>query len=337
MLPPLPNSSPANQSPETEGRRWPLLRGGPLWLLLVVLLLGACSNDAPNLPPDAGVTDQGTGEGVRPPDLSGKDAGSSGNIGAPCTPGSDAGCSGAATCLGLSQSVGICAVAGCTLEDPSTATIEDTCPAIPLPGAPGKTVATVCTRAPAAGGTFCLPSCTPSATQNSCAVFHPQVACDPVSVLYNDHSAVCLVPACSKDTDCPAVHPLHPEATCHQGSQTCLPKGKAAGKVGSPCVTNADCGNGQFCYPQRRSKSGKVTVEGGYCTVLGCAHGAPWTCPSGAKCFTIGSGTAMSMCLATGCQAGKPDASDGCRDEASPGQYDCLYLDKTQVCWLASQ
>lgn len=301
--------------------------------VLLLILAGACGREAAQTE-DAGPTDQASGEGVRPPDIHSGDGGGTGNIGQFCNPQDGTkGCQGKATCLTLSSSVGICAVPGCTLEEVSTPEIEDTCPLIPTPGSSSPT-RTICTRIQDLGTTYCLPACTPSTQGNPCTKFHALLACDPVSLLYNDHSAVCLFPRCVKDSDCGNKSSINPDATCHTPTGVCMTKGSPNAKIGDPCKSDKDCGNWQNCYPQRKTSTGKTVVEGGYCTVVGCHLGAPWACPAGSKCFSMGPLNTLSLCLATGCQATKPNNLDGCRDEATANQYDCIYLDKTEVCWL---
>ena len=307
-------------------------------LLCAVLLVTMGCADTVKVD-DGGPGDIGQGDAVKPPDLSSGDGGGSGNIGQECDPTSGKGCTGAATCLKVTDKVGVCSLPNCTLEDISTPATEDTCPTTKVGQDSGKGWPTVCTRVPNAGGNFCLPKCDIKTNEkprtNPCLRFHKGLACDPVSLTYNDHSEVCLFPRCTKDTDCGNKDPLKPDSWCDQETGLCFPVGKAKAGVGAPCKVSSDCGKNQYCYPERKSSGGKVLVEGGYCTVVGCAYGAPWTCPSGSKCFSMGSLNALSLCLALGCNADDPPAKDNCRDEASAGQYDCIYLDKYQVCWLA--
>jgi hypothetical protein len=271
------------------------------------------------------------------------DAGT-GNIGSPCDPATGQGCTGRAACLKLGTATGVCAISGCTVEDITTPGVEDSCPKITSPE--GTSYRTVCTRVPIQGGTYCLPECTPSTITNPCKRFHTgpykdkstPLSCDPASIIYNDHSEVCLLPGCSDDTDC-WKNFVERDQTCHKATGICQTKGQAGVLVGSPCKVSSDCGPAQFCYPERRDKSGRTLVEGGYCTVVGCGYADErttiWDCPSGSKCFSMGSLSTLSMCLATGCSPDKPPESDGCRDTATPGQYDCIYIDKVAVCWLA--
>lgn len=299
----------------------------------LLLAAAACNGASPAV--DAGPADTRPTDGVTPPDLSPGDGGT-GNVGHKCDPQKGTGCTGAATCLKVAPGVGVCAIPKCTLEDIATPAVEDSCPKVDTPGGGAKTQ-TVCTRVPAAGGTFCLPKCqisTKKPRTNPCAKFHKSLTCDPVSLLYNDHSEVCLFAACQKDADCAGYHPLNPDYRCDKEVGICFPLGKKGVKVGAPCKKSTDCGSGQFCYPETKTSYGTV-VEGGYCTVVGCSFGDPWVCPSGSKCFTMGTIHTLSLCLALGCQADKPPASDGCRDKASAGQYDCFYLDQHQVCWVA--
>ena len=309
----------------------------PVVLLLCTVVATGCDESDQKL--DAGGQDLGPGDAVKPPDFSASHDAGSGNIGVQCDPKTSNGCKGAATCLEVTDKVGVCALSGCTMEDITTPAVEDTCPKIATPGGGAKTP-TICTRVPDAGGNYCLPKCsisTKTPRTNPCLKFHQGLACDPVSLTYNDHSEVCLFPRCNKDADCDNKDPWNLDSKCDVDLGLCFPVGKKGAQVGDPCKVSTDCGKNQFCYPERKSKSGKVAVEGGYCTVVGCAYGAPWTCDSNSKCFSMGSLNALSLCLALGCKADSPPEKDGCRDNASKGQYDCIHLDKYQVCWLAPQ
>jgi len=302
--------------------------------LCLLLALTGCDDGYDSV--DSGMTpmDMGPGEGILPPDLSSGDGTGTGNIGQPCTPGSaKRPCTGQAVCLALSTTTGICAVPDCKMEDIKTAEVEDSCPMISAKDG-GALTRTACTRIKSLKRTFCLPVCKPDPKGNPCSKFHSGLACDPVSLLYNGHSAVCLFPRCEKDMDCGNKNPISPDSTCHKATGTCLVRGKTGAKVGDPCSTDTDCGVGQNCYPEQKEASGKTRVEGGYCTVVGCSLGDPWKCPANSKCFSMGPAGALSLCLATGCTVNKPDASDGCRDKATAGQYDCYYISKTPVCWL---
>ncbi len=297
------------------------------------LVVCACDTDDAGL--DAGAhRDSGTGDAIQPPDISATDGTGTGNIGRPCTPNAaKTGCTGKAVCLALSKTVGICAVPDCKMEDIRTAEVEDTCPSITPPGG-GAKAATACTTISSLKRNFCLPRCKPDPKSNPCTKFHKELSCDPVSLLYNGHTAVCLFPRCDKDYDCGNKNPLSPDSTCHKATGTCLARGKTGAKVGDPCKVDNDCGKAQNCYPEQKNSAGKKVVEDGYCTVVGCALGDPWACPAGSKCFSMGPAGALSLCLATGCSVSKPESQDGCRDKATAGQYDCYYISKTPVCWI---
>jgi hypothetical protein len=308
--------------------------------LLVVpgLLLGwSCSlktnQPADGLAPDLGVSQ----DGVRPPDLSAaQDAGKRGNVGKPCE--DNEACEGDATCLKVAQGVGMCAIPDCT-TDP-----VDDCPIITWLSTRRRSVCTTLQVKRTGGGLqtvkYCLPECTASAERNTCAEINPALTCDPVTMLLNGHAEVCVAPACQSNTSC-TNDPLHPGGTCDAKSQTCLEGGKVGVTVGSPCGDSTECGPGQFCLPQQvESDTGKVFLAGGYCTIIGCSHYGIWTCPSGSKCFLLGSNQAISLCLAVGCN---PKANQGeptgCRDNAPAGQYACtLFKDldgsDNGVCWV---
>jgi hypothetical protein len=316
---------------------------------LLALTIGACNKTTQTL--DARPAD-GHAEGVVPPDFRFGDGGWAGNIGSPCDPKTGAGCAGQAHCLQVGDSVGVCTLRGCRVEDLSTPDMEDDCPPVPS-RTDGGLIPTVCTTVSTAardGGpgsaTFCLPKCVPSPNGNSCASINPALACDPLSLLQNGHSEVCMVPACTSDLECGNKDWRHPDQFCETVTGMCHTLGTVNGKVGSPCKKSAECGESQYCYPESKDSSGKVVVEGGYCTIIGCKYGeksptpcppgarCPWRCPSGSKCVVLGAAMAFSLCLATGCQAGVEPKSDGCRDEASAAQYACTAQDGDWVCWL---
>jgi hypothetical protein len=185
---------------------------------------------------------------------------------------------------------------------------------------------------------FCLPACIPRADLNPCKKMgHPGLACDPVSILLNDVSEVCLFPACNKDADCGNKNPMDPDSTCHLPSGLCRTRGSPQGVIGGACQVSADCGEYQYCFPEQ-TVDGEVIAEDGYCTLFGCKYydGAEppfWQCPVGSECFLI---EGLSLCLATGCDHTAENPVDGCRDTASDGQYDCIKPgnDLPAVCWL---
>ena len=311
----------------------------PTLIFSIWLYLSAC--DDPNQHRDASTSDCCHYDAVKPPDLTTGDGRSGNSIGKECDPGTSKGCTGATTCLKVTPKVGVCALPNCALEDITTPANEDNCPTTMVGATSVTGWPTVCTRVPSAGGNFCLPKCSIQINEeprtNPCLQFHQGLACDPVSLTYNDHSEVCLFPRCKSHADCNGGSTLPLASWCDVATGLCLPLGSKGAKVGSPCKVSTDCGTNQYCYPERKTIGGKVMVEGGYCTVVGCTYGEPWTCPSGSRCFSMGSLNALSLCLAQGCNADDPPAKDKCRDEASAGQYDCIYLDKFQVCWLAPQ
>jgi hypothetical protein len=327
-------------------------------LLVLIALLAACDNGAVS-PPDSGL-DLGNTDAVVPPDLTVSDGWpAKANVGAPCDPASGAGCDKGLTCLdvrgagsqvpcdlgqGVHDGCGVCVLTGCTMEDINTPTKEDDCPSQVLKG---KSVDTICTTIPVAGGdagvsaiNTCLPTCVPDASSNPCkAMGHSGLACDPASILLNDNREVCLFPACFKDLHCGNKHPITPDATCLVASGLCQTKGTASGKIGGPCQVSADCGEHQYCFPEQ-SVQGQTVAKDGYCTLIGCKYGSStaqhWQCPQGSACFLMGSAKAVSFCLTEGCDTSAEWAKDGCRDGASElkGQYDCHALGTSGVCWL---
>ncbi len=288
---------------------------------IAALLLAGCTSSQPAA--DTGSRDgRYLGDGIQPPDAGLGDGGIKGTIGAPCTPGKGGECGGS-ECLDVGGGVGVCSVRGCVPEDLKTAATEDNCPALP------SGVRTVCTSLTPKGSTsaasYCLPKCTPSASKNACAgLVDAKLTCDPISLLQNGWSEVCMLPACTGDAECGNRNPLNPDSKCDPTTGTCRVRGVDGVKVGSRCKTSTECGPGQFCYAEHKDASGKTIAEGGYCTVIGCSYGGPWSCPTGSACVVLGSAKAFSYCLATGCSDTAPAASDGCRDEAAPEQYKCV-------------
>jgi hypothetical protein len=316
------------------------IRRPALGPLLACLLLG-CGGTAPA--PDATHSPDAGRDGVRPPDLGSRDGLRVGNVGAPCDRTTKTGCTGAAECLEVSAAVSICAIPGCTPDDITTAAYEDDCPLLP-----GMGRRTICTSVQVPGGdagfvnvNYCLPECTASPNTNSCAEVNSSLSCDPITLLLNGHAEVCLVPACSESSQC-GKDPVNPGASCDKSSRTCQLTGTAGVAIGSPCLVSSDCGPGQLCLPEYTdSKTGKVVLAGGYCTIVGCNHydassaNQLWKCPDGSKCFLLGSNQALSLCLAVGCTVGtKPGEPDGCRDEAPAGQYTCTLQSGVGVCWV---
>jgi len=322
----MPSTSPA------------ILRGLPGALLCGLLCLPGCGDEKARSDGDLRPPDGGVGEGIKPPDLwLGDGALGPGNVGASCDPkAGGAGCSGNAACLAVTASVGVCAIPNCTLEDVTTPANEDTCPTVNVAGVATKTVCTAISVTAADGGYqlmhFCLPSCTAKAGSNACAAVNKTLTCDPLTILQNGTSEVCLLSACKNDLECGSKGPLDPNATCDVPTGTCHTKGTGGVKVGSPCKVSSECGPGQFCYPEQKDpKTGKTLVAGGYCTIVGCVHLGPWACPAGSECFALGSAKSVSLCLATGCDAAKND----CRPEAPSGQYACTkQADSVTVCWI---
>jgi hypothetical protein len=307
-----------------------------LLLVIASVPLSACSSKGQG--GDArGDLDRGIGEGIKLPDLQRGDGirwTGNENVGASCDPATGTGCKPQAVCLDVGSGAGVCALPGCTIEDLSTPAIDDNCPTLQLKS--GGKLRTVCTRGPTASGgqTYCLPACTPDPSRNDCqfkdAELSKKLACDPLSLLLNDHAEVCMFPACTKSSDCGNRNPLDPDATCDLTTGTCQVIGKLDVKVGAPCKLSTDCGAGQHCYPERKDAAGKVQIEGGYCTIVGCRYGGLWTCPAESKCFTIGStGATVSLCLATGCKL-----SESCRPGTAAGQYACTLLAGENVCWI---
>ena len=297
-------------------------------LALCAFALSGCPRAT--APADGGLLEAGRRDGILPPDIRITEAGWSGSPGTPCNLDSGTGCSGQSVCLTVGLGVGVCALPGCTVEDLTTPQIEDNCP-----------TGTACTRvlvsppgSPPTTQAFCLRTCVPSSTSNPCKDLHPRLACDPASILYNGHRPVCLFAACQRDGQCGNGSDVKPDSVCDPLLGLCFPRGTENAKVGASCRVSGECGRGQFCLGERHVATGGLEAAGGYCTVIGCHHGAPWGCPTGSTCVVLGSSQALSMCLATGCNPRAPTESDGCRDEARGGQYECVPLGSQAVCWV---
>ncbi|MCK5797991.1 MAG: hypothetical protein KAI47_12435 [Deltaproteobacteria bacterium] len=291
----------------------------------VALGMGACSDD--DVPHGDGPFDMKASEAISPPDWGVSDS-FTGGVGRPCDFQGVNRCGGQAICIDLGRGVGACAIPDCTLEDLKTAAKEDNCPE-------GTSCGAISWPIGGGGGTrrnFCFVDCTVSATENSCRAVHPDLACDPSTILFTGHSEVCATPACRQAGDCGTGNPLDPKATCDTVTGLCFVKGEAGASVGDPCKVSTDCGEDQFCYTGGGSLQN--TVVGGYCTKLGCSHGGRWSCPPGSGCFQLGSAHSVSICLATGCDLTAELQEDGCRDEDTSGAYDCLKSGTQAVCWV---
>ncbi len=306
------------------------------WFFSLPLFCLAIGCNGTPAPQDASVADLMTRERVMPPDglttADGDGGGWNGNVGTPCT--TDEPCTGQTECLVIDDIVGLCSLSHCTMEDINTPEREDNCPVLVGGGA------TVCTEVPVSDDqgetinmTYCLPKCMPEANRNPCTEMGFEgLACDPLSILLNGHSEVCLFPVCKTHEDCGNKNPTNPNALCVKETGTCEIRGEEGIPVGSPCTISTDCGPAQFCFAEFSDEQGQVFAEGGYCTKIGCAYGGPWTCPEESKCFSMAN--AMSLCLVMGCNSTEPPDSNGCRDEATTGQYSCIKLGADEVCWL---
>ena len=215
------------------------------------------------------------------------------SIGNACT--TDKDCCGNYICATLFSGAKLC-TAKCNRDNKSTPLVnEDTCP-----GAPNNFVCANISSPPAET-LRCLKRCSPTSGKNPCPA---GLACDPLTTVMtvtSDH-AVCGWPACKTGKDCP-VHlskictPASPAYQC-QGMPAgvycapvflssfsgrcayegvCEPKsglctthklGKAAAKVGDPCVDDRDCGGSMECL-MGGSTSGVGYWTNGYCAIRG--------------------------------------------------------------------
>jgi hypothetical protein len=206
----------------------------------------------------------------------------SGYIGKTCT--SDSDCTGGGTdyfCLRPSSSSGLCTVT-CTPDDPETPLVsEDTCPSAGL-----KAGTNICAPLPLSSGKTgngCYRVCAP---RLGCTDCDKGFACDPASgaalELYG--IALCLSPACTKDSDCP----VETSAAC------------------TPSATPTGCGAGESCQPYWSyvdSSGSTKTSSSGLCA-------KPGTCTKSGLCDK----KPASLSSATA-QVGDP-----CKDDTECGQ-----------------
>lgn len=203
----------------------------------------------------------------------------------------------------------------CTLENPLTETIEDSCPD-----------STACARL-VDGTRACLPVCDPAKSPNP--VCGPLgLACSPSSIVYTGYVEVCAEPLCETNDECVATASSRKTPIvvneCDLKINSCFYREESAVAIGALCTVDSDCGSGRLCLQERQSKDGKTVREGGYCTMVGCKYGGNWKCPFGSRCLSLGSQNAVSACFATGCDPQKEPEKDGCRDDASLDQYECV-------------
>ncbi|PID38266.1 MAG: hypothetical protein CSB49_06460 [Proteobacteria bacterium] len=292
----------------------------------LLLVAGVSCSEDDSASADLGVADLSPGEPISPPDFSALDT-TVGPVGNSCDPAGPNTCGGQAICFDVGRGIGVCAIPDCTLEDPETSPNEDTCPK-------GTACGEVSWSADGGYGrrTFCFVKCTAASDRNPCQQRHPQLACDPSTILLTGYTEVCAAPGCSQDGECGAFSPRDPKATCDTKTNLCFVNGKPGASIGAPCASSLDCGEEQFCYVEGGAVKDKVV--GGYCTKVGCKYKGRWSCPAGSSCFQLGATQAVSICLATGCDTKAAEEKDGCRDEATAGVYDCFKIGKESVCWV---
>ncbi len=194
-------------------------------------------------------------------------------LGKGCTQGGSE-CGSSATCLLTAATSGVC-TCNCTLDNPATPSVnEDTCPGKPQNFCKAVTLSSGATQ------NYCFKSCSPKLGSNECGA---PLACDPRSASFSPKLgvAVCLLPGCSKDADCPVLTATtcttqNPALTCTTG-EVCIPLtgattsgrcakagkcdlasgictahslGNAAAKIGDPCNADTDCGGAMRCQLQ---------------------------------------------------------------------------------------
>ena len=274
------------------------------------------------------------------------------SIGAACA--ADKECCTGYTCAKLFSGARLC-TKKCTQDNKQTPLVnEDTCP-----GSPNNFV---CANiaSPPTSDLRCLKRCNPQGGYNPCPA---GLACDPLTTVMTVSSdkAVCGWPACKTGKDCP-VHlsklctPASPawqcqgmpagvycapvflssfsgrcayEGVCEPKSGLCTTHklGKAAAKVGDPCVDDRDCGGSMECL-MGGSTSGVGYWTNGYCAIRGCAFSTLKTraCPSGSTCSLNYYG---GRCLKT-CDL---SVASSCRGYAkdSHGDYECRAWNNTKA------
>ena len=293
------------------------LLGGPL----LVCLCSCSSKPAMSFRP---AVDANLSDAITPPDLGAVDrVVTTGTVGRPCTPGPVTNCDPGSVCVAIAG--GVCALVNCKLDDPSTPTTEDNCPA-----------GSACTQVEGDADdvvSYCLPICEPRVEANACQAINAALACDPSSRLLTGRSEVCAHAACERDSDCGSGNDLNPDARCDTSNGVCFSLGQGNVAVGSPCEATAQCGPGQTCLRTVGVVSPQQ-MPGGYCTIVGCRYGGPWTCPSGSRCFALSSDEGLSACVAVGCKWREPATSDGCRDDTPEQPYRCSEVEGIGACWL---
>lgn len=261
--------------------------------------------------------------------------------GTPCS--AQAQCGAGAKCIGLgSNSIGVCACS-CTPDNFETPLInEDSCPSNAICGPENDSAGF--------GQNYCFETCQPTLGSNPCKA---PLACLAESAGYAAYSfastAVCALPGCSSDAECPVTTDAACNAltgdgcavgeTCHAvegttsgrcakpgscdvASGQCLPHGlgNPAGAVGDPCQSDLDCGQAMRCQLES-NVAGAVVARNGYCMISGCVFSSTLphkACPSGAACSRLFSG---GLCQKS-CTVGD---AQSCRGNASDvyGDYEC--------------
>lgn len=234
---------------------------------------------------------------------------------------------------------GIC-TKQCVSDDPLTVIVnEDTCPI-------GFTCAAL-----AAGQQFCVKTCQPKLTENTCPL-ETGLACRPDSsrLVLASRRAVCWLPACRSGRDCPVITEEtckddsvcktegRADAFCLQSESRCaLPgnctksgicgphgRGKAEALVGDPCRSDLDCTTNGFCLIEQKAQETQgVLWRNGYCSVANCAFSSDlpeFECAAGSTCHL---GYPAGLCHRV-CSLEEPNSCR--RDKAAGdrgGDYEC--------------
>jgi hypothetical protein len=212
-------------------------------------------------------------------------------VGRPCTQ-QGLECYGAPnTCLLTHEAGGVCTTL-CTPDDPKTTLVnEDSCHK-------GSSCLSV-KLSDGATKHFCFRNCQPALGVNDC---YKPLACVPESAALHKGpvaTAICALPGCTKDTDCPVrtSQACSPGGTacpagqicaagagggdgwrcakpgvCDTKSGLCAPHklGQTTAKVGDPCKDDLACGGAMVCYMEHDPAAGKVQ-PGGKCKPLSTA------------------------------------------------------------------
>ncbi len=200
--------------------------------------------------------------------------------------------------------------------------------------------------------TYCLQTCTVSATKNPCDA-SSGLTCHPTSTRWTSGTKnVCFYPACKTNKNCPVFisekscssdadcTKIKSGSFCESSSSKCaMPgnclksglcgkhtHGKATAKVGDPCKSDGDCpGNGSCLTPSTSTSSIGESNPNGYCTVPYCKYSSVLTdyaCPTGSTCHQLYYG---GLCFKT-CTLADAKSCRGYKGDKG-GDYECYAWD----------